>query len=191
MHLSLGNAIGAYSIDRWGAVRTLVPCVAVVGLAFLTLSLEATMFLTVVVAIVMWSIAGTTILPAQQHRLIALAPEGPGVVLSLNSSAIYPGSAAGAGLGGLMLRFAPLTMLGWIGSGWELIALVVLFWSVWLINRVVQRSGRQEYEDERCAVGQIVEAQRSLNSSASSIPRIDWAARGTGPPVPLVLTSAF
>lgn len=91
----LGNAIGAYSIDRWGAVRTIVPCVVVVGLAFLTLSLAATSFLLVAVAIAMWSIAGTTILPAQQHRLIALSPDGPGVVLSLNSSAIYLGSAGG------------------------------------------------------------------------------------------------
>jgi len=41
----LGNAIGAYSIDRWGAVRTIVPCVIMVGLAFLTLSLALLRFL--------------------------------------------------------------------------------------------------------------------------------------------------
>ena len=154
----LGNAIGAYSIDRWGAVRTIVPCVIVVGLAFLTLSLAATSFLTVVVAVAMWSIAGTTILPAQQHRLIALSPEGPGVVLSLNSSAIYLGSAGGSALGGLMLRFTPLPSLGWIGSGWELAALVVLFWSVWLINRAAkERSDQMECAIEKCDEARIVE----------------------------------
>ena len=153
----LGNALGAYSIDRWGAVRTLVPCVVVLGVAFLTLSLAAALFLAVVVAIVMWSIVGTTILPAQQHRLIALSPEGPGVVISLNSSAIYLGSAGGAALGGLTLRFMPLTTLGWIGSGWELIALVVLLWSVWLINRAAQRSDQQKCTVEKCHKPQIVE----------------------------------
>jgi MFS transporter, DHA1 family, inner membrane transport protein len=142
----LGNAIGAYSIDRWGAVRTLVPCLLVMVLAFLTLSLAATTFLTVAIAIVMWSIAGTTILPAQQHRLIGLSPQGPVVVLSLNSSAIYLGTAGGAALGGLALNFTPLRNLGWIGSGCELIAFIVLCWSIWLIKRSTPQADQPEGE---------------------------------------------
>jgi len=100
-----GNAIGAYSIDRWGAVRTIVPCVDH-GWAGVSYALAGGYFVSYrAVAIAMWSIAGTNDIACQQHRLIALSPEGPGVVLSLNSSAIYLGSAGGAALGGLMLPF--------------------------------------------------------------------------------------
>jgi len=42
------------------------------------------------------------------------------------SSIFFPGAAGGSALGSLMLRFTALTTLAWIGSGWELIALVVL-----------------------------------------------------------------
>ncbi len=82
------------------------------------------------------------------------------MVLSLNSSAIYLGTATGSALGGLMLRFTPLTTLGWIGSGWELIALVVLFWSVWLMNRAMRRSAQPECVHEPCDEARIAEGSR-------------------------------
>ncbi|GHO87010.1 hypothetical protein [Dictyobacter formicarum] len=56
-----------------------------------------------------------------------------------------------------MVRFTPLTTLGWIGSGWELIALIVLFWSVWLINRAVRRGDQPECVFEKCDEARIVE----------------------------------
>lgn len=78
------------------------------------------------------------------------------MVISLNSSAIYLGSAGGSALGGLMLGFTPLTTLGWIGSGWELIALVVLLWSVWLIHRAVRQHDQPEHATEKVDEAQIV-----------------------------------
>jgi MFS transporter, DHA1 family, inner membrane transport protein len=49
------------------------------------------------------SLGGWTFPPAQQHRLIALAPDEASVLLGLNSSTIYAGAAIGGLVGGLVL----------------------------------------------------------------------------------------
>ena len=48
-----------------------------------------------------------------QARLVALAPELAPVSLSLNSSAIYLGSATGAAVGALVIAHASVGRLGW------------------------------------------------------------------------------
>ena len=52
-------------------------------------------------------------MPAQA-RLVALAPELAPVSLSLNSLAIYLGSATGAAVGALVIAHASVRRLGWV-----------------------------------------------------------------------------
>jgi MFS transporter, DHA1 family, inner membrane transport protein len=60
-------------------------------------------------------------MPAQA-RLVALAPELAPVSLSLNSSAIYLGSATGAAVGALVIAHASVGRLGWVAAGISLAA---------------------------------------------------------------------
>ena len=60
----------------------------------------------VLIALAAWGLGGWTFPPAQQHRLIALAPDEASVLLGLNSSAIYAGAAIGGLVGGLVLPAA-------------------------------------------------------------------------------------
>ena len=158
----LGNVIGGYSADRWGTVRTVVLGVLLLGLALFMLPFAATLFLGAALAIAVWGVAGWMLTPPQQSRLIAQAPDVPGVVLSLNGSAIYLGSATGAALGGVVLHFAPIAVLGWVGSAWELIALGAVLWSAYLVSKASQRSAQ-----EKCVVGAVCPAQEIESTSVA------------------------
>jgi predicted MFS family arabinose efflux permease len=59
-----------------------------------------------------------------QHRLVAFAPESAGIVLSLNSSAIYLGISAGSALGSLLIQSTSLSVLCWVAAVWEAAVLV-------------------------------------------------------------------
>ena len=52
--------------------------------------------------------------PYQQYRLIWLAPQTQGVVLSLNAPSIYLGQGIGAGLGSLAILYGSLASLVWV-----------------------------------------------------------------------------
>ncbi|MGW1868105.1 MFS transporter [Streptomyces mauvecolor] len=56
-----------------------------------------------VVPLVIWGAAAWALQVPQQHQLIAAQPEQATVAVSLNSSAVYLGSAIGSALGGLVL----------------------------------------------------------------------------------------
>jgi DHA1 family putative efflux transporter-like MFS transporter len=131
----LGNALGGYGADRWGPVRTLALSLSVFTIALLALPLAAVSVPGTALMLAVCGVSGWMFIPPQQHRLIAFSPEVPGLILSLNSSAIYFGIGGGAAIGGLVLHFAPVTMLSWVGSAWVLIALCVLFLSARLVRR--------------------------------------------------------
>ena len=75
-----------------------------------------------------WGIVGWGFLPAQVSRLVCLAPQAAPRVLSLNGSALYLGSAAGALVGGLVLQFAGSHDLGVVAALFPLAALGIMRW---------------------------------------------------------------
>ena len=75
-------------------------------------------------AILLWGLASWGLMPAQQARLVALAPSLAPVSLSLNSSAIYLGSAMGAAVGALVIADGAMGRLGWVAAGFSLAALL-------------------------------------------------------------------
>jgi len=129
-----GNIVGGQATDRYGAQRTLTGGLAGLAAALAALGLVAALApqprmlaaALATVAVAAWATAGWTITPAQQHRLISFAPQAPPVALSLNASAMYAGIALGGAIGGLVLSYASLTVLPWIGSGFALTSLGLL-----------------------------------------------------------------
>jgi MFS transporter, DHA1 family, inner membrane transport protein len=102
----VGGTVGAFgsgwSTDRWGAERTLTLAIGglAVSLALLAVAPDA---VTVAAVLLCNGAAGWAVSTPNNHRLIALAPGLPSVVISFNSSGIYLGQALGAGVGGLLL----------------------------------------------------------------------------------------
>ncbi len=131
----LGNVLGGYGADQWGPVRTLVVSLATLGIALIVLPLAAISVFGATVALIVWGVAAWMFTAPQQHRLLTMAPQAPGVILSLNTSATYVGMGSGAAIGGLVLHSASVSALGWVGGLCEVIALVVLFLSTQLHSK--------------------------------------------------------
>lgn len=124
-----GNALGGRAADRYPTTRLMV--ISTAGLTVALASFGALGSLGVhgslgaglaAVALVIWGIFGWSFAPLQQHRLVELAPESPGVVLSLNASAIYVGISLGGFLGSLALDRSGAFAVGWTAAGLEILA---------------------------------------------------------------------
>jgi predicted MFS family arabinose efflux permease len=118
--------------DRFGARAVMIPAFVLLALAFVTLSV-APIVLTgkillacVLVAIVIWGVAGWGFFPAQQARLMEVAGvKVASIVLSLNASFMYLGFSLGAALGSFTLVHASVLSLGWVAALCEVIALLI------------------------------------------------------------------
>ncbi|GAB5448991.1 MFS transporter [Gymnodinialimonas sp.] len=128
----IGNLMGGWMSDRFGATRTLVflALTQVILTPFLSGLPMAGWLLFVLVFI--WSLFGWSFTAPQQARIIGLSPKRAPVILSLNAAAIYVGTAAGAAIGGAAITQAGLLSLGWVGGAMALVALVHLLASAWI-----------------------------------------------------------
>jgi predicted MFS family arabinose efflux permease len=132
---ALGNALGGVVVDRIGAVRTQAAGLSALVLALAAIPVLATILppaiapYGVVAALAAWGLAGWSFYPAQSARLVEIAPAAPVVALSLNSSTLFFGQAAGAGLASLAVGSIAPAELGFIGAACALTALLVLRWS--------------------------------------------------------------
>jgi MFS transporter, DHA1 family, inner membrane transport protein len=94
----LGSVLRGYGADRWGYQANIIPILilqALVLLLFSVLSVlgaaSAVTILVAAAAVATWGVVGFALVPLQQYRLIAVAPDEQDGVLSLNSSAVYAG----------------------------------------------------------------------------------------------------
>lgn len=103
---------------------------ALVLLAYLALALGAASrhaaMAILLLAILLWGFASWGVTTAQQARLVDLAPDLASVSLSLNSSAIYLGSATGAAAGAFVVAHGAVRMLGDVAAGIGLAALLTV-----------------------------------------------------------------
>lgn len=128
---AIGTQAGGTAADRWGARPTVIVCGGLAVLAYLVLTLGVSLGTmpaeTVMLpAIFASGLASWALMAAQQARLVALAPVLAPVILSLNSSAIYLGSATGAATGALVIADATVGLLGWVAAAFSFFALLPL-----------------------------------------------------------------
>jgi predicted MFS family arabinose efflux permease len=128
----LGNMTGGRLTDRLGAVRTLAVALLVLGANYLGFGLaglagpSSAAMVGVACSFVIGGIAGWAFHPAQSARLVHYAPDAAVVALSLNQSALYFGTAAGAALGALIVASGPVTNLAWTAAACQFAALAML-----------------------------------------------------------------
>ncbi|WP_433230560.1 MFS transporter [Micromonospora sp. CA-248260] len=138
----VGNVAAGYATDRWGAVPVLATGYAALAVALGVLGALSTAGSapTVLVALLVgaWGAASWCQTPAQQHRLIAAAPQQAPLVVSLNSSAIYLGIGLGTAVGGATLPSGVPTMYA-LGAAGAVVALLVLH----LGQRITRRDGQR------------------------------------------------
>jgi predicted MFS family arabinose efflux permease len=153
---AVGTQLGGVAADHWGARHTVIVGCGLTLLAYLVLSLGAALgpaqaLLALLPAILLWGFASWGLITAQQARLVALAPTLAAVSLSLNSSAIYFGSAMGAAVGALVIADGGVGQLGWVAAGFSMAALLAVLASGgsasgrgWRPPRGPQSAGRRD-----------------------------------------------
>lgn len=126
---AVGTRLSGSAADRWGARPTVIAGGGLALLAYVILSFSAALrptqaLLVMLPAILLWGLASWGMMTAQQVRLVAMAPSLASVSLSMNSSAIYLGSAIGAAAGALVVAGGATERLGWAAAGFGLAALL-------------------------------------------------------------------
>ena len=122
-----GTRLGGTAADHWGADNAVIVGGGLTAYPVLSLgaALEpARAMLVILPAIPLWGLASWGLMTAQQARLVALSPALAAVSLSLNSSAIYLGSATGAAIGALVIAHGGVDWLGWVAAAFGVAALL-------------------------------------------------------------------
>lgn len=123
----IGSKVGGLLADRIGIVRTLVGSMAV-HIISLVLLYTVSGFGWVMVTLpllMIWEIAAWTFGPTQNFNLVSLTPVASSIVLSLNSSFVQLGFAAGAGIGGIVAGRSSIQEISWVGATSVVIALLI------------------------------------------------------------------
>jgi MFS transporter, DHA1 family, inner membrane transport protein len=111
----VGTLVGGYVNDRFGAHRSLWVSLSVMGVAMLLLPLTRGSWPAMLSVLFAWGVAGFALMPAQQARLSAAAGPQTPLVLSLNASMLYLGTAVGALVGGLCVDWLTPARLSYAG----------------------------------------------------------------------------
>jgi len=125
-----GTLVGGWANDRFGAPRTLPVQLAVLASMMVLVPLTKGHYPALVAVFVAWGVAGFGMMAPQQSRLAALSPAQTPILLSINSSMLYLGTAAGAALGGAVAGTVGFARLSWVGVPFALVALAVLQFSL-------------------------------------------------------------
>jgi predicted MFS family arabinose efflux permease len=102
---ALGNGMGGWLVDHWGAHRTIILSLSVLSTILAVLPWFSATQAGAALGLFIWSMAGWLLSPAQQHRLLTLVPPYAGpLLISLNASALYLGIGSAGVLGGLIIQ---------------------------------------------------------------------------------------
>ena len=122
----IGTLIGGWATDRFGPARTLTMQLTVFTLAQIAVPFTSGSFFGVVLALLVWGIAGFGMMAPQRARLAAASPANAPLLLSLNTSMLYFGTALGSIVGGAASSQLGFGHLAWAGVPFQLLGLLTL-----------------------------------------------------------------
>lgn len=123
----IGTLVGGWANDRFGPRRTLALQLAVLGAMMALAPFTQGHFPAMLLVFLVWGVAGFGMMTPQQSRLAGLAPAQAPVLLSLNTSMLYFGTAAGAAIGGAAASRVGFVQLAWVGLPFVLAGLASLW----------------------------------------------------------------
>ena len=124
---TIGNVVASMVVDRLGAAKAALVTLLAMAAGLFVWGAGASVLGIVLVAATLWGLGTFSTNSIQQARLAGIAPELTSASISLNTSAIYAGQAAGSGLGGLLIQANMLPDLPWVGAAILILAAAVSF----------------------------------------------------------------
>jgi DHA1 family inner membrane transport protein len=122
-----GTIIGGLAVDRIGPVRTMTVQLALLASMMVLVPLTRGHHALTVLVFVAWGMAGFGLTAPQQVLLVARSPHQAPLLISLNASMLYVGTALGAAIGGAFAGISGFDRLSWIGLPFALLALATLW----------------------------------------------------------------
>jgi DHA1 family inner membrane transport protein len=111
----LGTLIGGWATDRFGPSRTLKVQLMVFTAAQAAVPFAGGSYASVLAILLVWGTAGFGMMPPQQARLAAASPKNAPLLLSLNTSMLYVGTALGSIVGGTASASMGFAHIAWAG----------------------------------------------------------------------------
>jgi MFS transporter, DHA1 family, inner membrane transport protein len=121
-----GTLLGGWANDRFGGQRTLPIQLALLATTMALVPLTRGHHAALVAVFFVWGVAGFGMMAPQQSRLAALGPTQTPILLSLNSSMLYLGTAFGAAIGGATAGSVGFDHLPWVGMPFAVAGLLLL-----------------------------------------------------------------
>jgi len=118
--------LGGWAVDRFGPLRTLRLQLSVLALMMLLVPFTAGSMTLTVLVFVVWGMAGFGMMSPQQVLLATRSPQQAPLLMSLNGSMLYVGTALGAIISGSVVGVVGFERLAWVGLPFALLALVTL-----------------------------------------------------------------
>ena len=122
----VGTLVGGWANDRFGAPRTLLVQLSMLAAMMLVVPLTQGHYVPMLAAFLVWGTAGFGMMAPQQSRLATLSPSQAPLLLSLNTSMLYLGTAFGAVVGGAALGVLDMSALAWAGLPFALLGFIAL-----------------------------------------------------------------
>ncbi len=122
----VGTLIGGWATDRFGPARTLKVQLMVFLVAQAVVPLTAGNYAAVLAGLLVWGTAGFGMMPPQQARLAAASPKNAPLLLSLNTSMLYFGTALGSIVGGTASPYLGFGQIAWAGIPFLALGLLTL-----------------------------------------------------------------
>ncbi|PAD37117.1 MFS transporter [Terribacillus saccharophilus] len=121
----IGSKSGGLLADRIGVNRTLIGSMVIQAVALALLSVGSEWVVSAVVLLMLWEVACWMFGSTQNFNLVSLVPEASSIVLSLNSSSVQLGFAAGAAVGGIIVGGTSIMSITWISATSALLAAII------------------------------------------------------------------
>ncbi len=122
----LGTLIGGWATDRFGPLRTLQVQLVIFLVAQVVVPLTVGNYAAILAALLVWGTAGFGMMPPQQARLAAASAKNAPLLLSLNTSMLYFGTALGSIVGGTSSAYLGFGQIAWAGIPFLALGLMTL-----------------------------------------------------------------
>ena len=123
----VGTVLGGWANDRFHARPTLAIQLTVLASMMALVPFTRGSYPLLLAVFVVWGIAGFGMMTPQQSRLAALSPAQAPILLSLNTSMLYFGTALGAAIGGAVSGAVGFDHMAWVGVPFALAGLLTLW----------------------------------------------------------------
>ena len=122
----VGIVIATRIVDSWGAWKTSVLFTVLLLTGVAAWALSAGIYPLMAAAVSIWGLGFASTNSMQQVRLVGAAPQLASASVSLNTSVLYVGQAAGSAVGGFLYAHDLLHATGYVAAGFVVLALAMV-----------------------------------------------------------------